>query len=437
VFKAVEIRESLLSSDPIAMCELLVGLPDVTVLDVTDGAEGLRVTVETRAVRPVCPDCEVPALVKDRDTVELTDLPCFGQPAVLAWRKVRWECPGGCGTFTEQAPAIAAPRLKLTDRAARWATIQVGRHGRSVSEVAKDLGCGWHGVMDAVAAYGQALVDDPDRFGDVAALGLDETLRCRLGRWRRQQWTTQIVDVEAGQLLDVVEGRSAHGPIEWLTNQAPQWRDRIKWATLDLSGPYRKVFDVMLPDAVQVADPFHLVKLANSKIDECRRRVQNETLGHRGRKEDPLYRARRLLTKAHERLDETGDAKLVGLLRAGDPRGEVRMTWHAKEVVRSIYEITAPNVADDFVAQLAVDLQDDSCPPEVNSLGRTIARWRDQIVAWHRARVTNGPTEAINNLVKRIKRVAFGITNFRNYRIRALLYAGRPDWDLLATITPR
>lgn len=164
--------------------------------------------------------------VKDRDLVELTDLPCFGQSAILAWRKIRSECPRGCGSFTGQAPAIAAPRLKLTDRAARWATIQVGRHGRSVSEVAKDLGCGWHAAMDAVAAYGQALVDDPDRFGDVAALGLDETLRCRLGQWRRQQWTTQIVDVGAGQLLDVVEGRSAAGPIEWLTQQPAQWRDR-------------------------------------------------------------------------------------------------------------------------------------------------------------------------------------------------------------------
>ena len=59
--------------------------------------------------------------------------------------------------------------------------------------------------------------------------------------------------------------------------------------------------------------------LANQKIDECRRRVQNESLGHRGRKTDPLYRARRLLTKAHERLDERGNDKLVGLLRAGDP----------------------------------------------------------------------------------------------------------------------
>ncbi len=437
MFKAVEIRESLLVADPIAMCELLVGLGEVTVLDVTDTGSRLRVTVETRGRRPECPACEAPVVVKDRDRVELTDLPCFGQPAVLVWRKIRWGCLRGCGSFTEQASEIAASRLRLTDRAARWATVQVGRHGRSVSEVAKDLDCSWHAVMDAVAAYGQVLIDDPNRFSDVAALGLDETLRCRLGKWRRQAWTTQIVDVEAGQLLDVVEGRSAQGPIDWLANQSQAWRDRIEWATLDLSGPYRKVFDTMVPDAVQVADPFHVVRLANSKLDECRRRVQNETLGHRGRKDDPLYRARRLLTKAHERLDERGDAKLRGLLRAGDPHGEVQMTWHAKETTRQIYQITDCDLAAEFVHQLADDLRDDSMPEEARSLGRTIARWRDQIVAWHRARVSNGPTEAVNNLVKRIKRVSFGITNFRNYRIRALLYAGKPNWDLLATVTPR
>ena len=143
------------------------------------------------------------------------------------------------------------------------------------------------------------------------------------------------------------------------------------------------------------------------------------------------------MTKAHERLDERGEHKLMGLLRAGDPRGEVAMAWHAKETVRSIYEIPDPVVADDFVTQLGRDLQDDSCPPEINKLGRTIVRWKNQITAWHRARVSNGPTEAINNLIKRIKRVAFGITNFRNYRIRVLLCAGKPTWDLLATITPR
>ena len=49
----------------------------------------------------------------------------------------------------------------------------------------------------------------------------------------------------------------------------------------------------------------------------------------------------------------------------------------------------------------------------------------------------NAPTEAANNLIKRVKRVAFGFTRFRNYRVRVLLYAGRPNWQLLATVTPR
>jgi transposase len=211
----------------------------------------------------------------------------------------------------------------------------------------------------------------------------------------------------------------------------------VKWATLDLSSPYRAVFDTMLPDAVQIADPFHVVKLANHKLDECRRRVQNETMGHRGRKTDPLYRIRRLLTKADERLDDRGRNKLVGLLAAGDPKGEVKDTWHAKEVIRSIYDIDDPDLADEFVTRLASDLQDTPFPPEVRSLGRTLKRWKDHIVAWHQGRATNGPTEAVNNLIKRIKRIAFGFRRFSSFRIRALLYAGRPNWDLLATVTPR
>ena len=59
-----------------------------------------------------------------------------------------------------------------------------------------------------------------------------------------------------------------------------------------------------------------------------------------------------------------------------------------------------------------------------------------QISNWHAARVTNAPTEAVNNLVKRVKRAAFGFTNFANYRIRALLYADQPNWALLDTLTP-
>ena len=309
-----------------------------------------------------------------------------------------------------------------------------------MSEVAAELGADWHAINDAVMAYGQALLDaDVDRVGTVEALGVDEVLFARLGRWRTQAWSTSIVDVAAGQLLDVIEGRSSAGLCEWLAAMPDAWRDAIRWAVLDLSGPWRLAFDTMLPDAAQVADPFHLVKLANQRLDEVRRRVQNETLGHRGHKDDPLYRSRRLLTKADERLDDKGRTKLLGLLDAGDPHGEVRTAWHAKETVAGIYDIDDPDLADEFVDRLGHDLQDESTvrPRSASSAAPSCAG-PTRSRAWHRARVSNGPTEAANNLIKRVKRVAFGFRRFANYRIRALLYAGRPNWDLLAdSHTPR
>jgi hypothetical protein len=174
------------------MCALLVGLRDVTVLGVVDVVgQPVRVHVEQRVDRPACSGCETAAWVKDRPIVELVDLACFGRPARLVWHKHRWCCPvPACpvGSWTGQDPRIVLPRLAMTDRAGRWATLQVGRHGRTVNEVAGELGCDWHTVNDAVIAYGTPLVEDPARIGQVTAVGLDEVPFARQGRWPTQAW---------------------------------------------------------------------------------------------------------------------------------------------------------------------------------------------------------------------------------------------------------
>jgi len=179
-----------------------------------------------------------------------------------------------------------------------------------------------------------------------------------------------------------------------------------------------------------------VVQLANRMLDEVRRRVQNETLGHRGRKDDPLYRARRRLLLGRQRLTDAQADRVMGLVRAGDPRSEVGYAYAAKEVVRQIYEHIDTNLAVEWVDELIDSFTDEAMPPEVRRLGRTIRKWHQQIAAWHASRVSNGPTEAVNNLAKRIKRVAFGLTNFAHHRIRCLLYARKPNWALLDTITP-
>lgn len=73
-------------------------------------------------------------------------------------------------------------------------------------------------------------------------------------------------------------------------------------------------------------------------------------------------------------------------------------------------------------------------PPEIGKLGRTLNQWFDKICNCHLARVSNGPTEALNNLIKRIKRIGLGFRNFHNYRIRALLSVGKPNWRVLGSI---
>jgi Transposase len=69
--------------------------------------------------------------------------------------------------------------------------------------------------------------------------------------------------------------------------------------------------------------------VANRCLDQVRRRVQNETLGHRGRKRDPLYRIRKLLLTGNERLDDRGRDRMLLGLRVGDPHDEVLGAWLA------------------------------------------------------------------------------------------------------------
>jgi transposase len=176
------------------MCELLVDLLDVDIKGV-EGTHRQSVTVHFECRRAVtgCPECGVVARVKDRYRVTLVDLPMNGRSTRVVWHKRRFfypdpDCPKA--SWSEVDTRIAFPRLLMTDRAGRWLTKQIGKNGRSVQEIAEELGCDWHTVNDTLLRYGEALVDDDEnRFGLVEALGLDETLFVREGPYHRLRFS--------------------------------------------------------------------------------------------------------------------------------------------------------------------------------------------------------------------------------------------------------
>jgi transposase len=326
-------------------------------------------------------------------------------------------------TWTETHPAIA-PRSSWTERARKQACRRVGRDGHAVAAVAREFGVSWATVMAAVREHGRRLLQQARPGASATAIGVDETAFMRASAMRPTVFATGIVDLHRGRLIDVVPGRSRKVLVDWLSEQPQQWAARIDVAALDPFRGYGSALSAGLPRAVRVLDPFHVVRLGFAAVDDVRRRVQQDTYGHRGRRGDPLYGIRRVLRRGAESLTEHAWARLLAGIEAGDDRSQVAKAWVAAQELRAIYRCRDRDQAAGRLYDWTLACID-SGVAELTRLARTITTWRDEFLAYFTAgRISNGPTEAVNLLIKKILRVGHGFRNFNNYRLRLLLHCG-------------
>jgi transposase len=246
----------------------------------------------------------------------------------------------------------------------------------------------------------------------VTALGLDETAFQAASATRATSFVTGIVDLTRrgrgpARLLDVVEDRSASALVGWLDERDPGWRAQVRTASLDPYRGYASALRTALPHAVRVLDAFHVVRLGFAAVDDVRRRIQQELTGHRGRKTDPLFRIRRLLRRGHEHHTERSWARLLAGLDAGDtPDEQLARTWVAAQDLRLTFACPDRERAQQNLYRWLAYCADANIP-ELSRLARTIDSWRPELLAYFdTGGVSNGPTEAINLLIKKIKRVS-------------------------------
>ncbi|HEX3539554.1 MAG TPA: ISL3 family transposase [Acidimicrobiales bacterium] len=381
--------------------------------------------VETDAASTGCPACGVMAQSHGRRRVAVRDLPVAGRPVVLLWSKRIWRCiDPDCErkTWSETSGAIA-PRAVLTERARAEMCRRVGAEEDSVAALAREFGVSWAAAMAAVRHYGTPLVDDAARLAGVTALGVDETTFLHARPGRRTVSVTGFVDLDRARLLDVVLGRSGAAAGKWLVERDGQWRESISVAALDAFRGYNTALVANLPNATVVMDHFHAVALANRALDKVRRRVQNDTLGHRGRVGDPLYRIRRIALVGAERLDDRGWQRLIAGLEAGDPDGDVAAAWLAVQLFRKVYAAANKQAASRALNRFYRHC-DERDVPELRTLARTVRSWHHEILAYHATGASNGPTEAVNLLIEKVRRIGHGFRNFDNYRLRLILRCG-------------
>ena len=121
-------------------------------------------------------------------------------------------------------------------------------------------------------------------------------------------------------------------------------------------------------------DPFHVVRLAGDALDACRRRVQQDLHGHRGRTNDPLYRARRTLHTGHDLLTDKQTARLEALF-AVEEHVEVEATWGIYQRIIGAYRHPDRTPTAASSCEAVIDDLSHGVPTaltELRRLGRTL-----------------------------------------------------------------
>jgi transposase len=296
---------------------------------------------------------------------------------------------------------------------------------------------------------GQArrLIDDPGTGSTTSTvLGVDEHV------WRHtpkgDKYVTVVIDLTPvknqtgpARLLDMVPGRSKQVFNAWLKARDLAWRKGIEVVAMDGFPPLRASRSIaaggaplgfktaaveQVPDAVEVLDPFHVVKLGADAVADCRRRLQREQTGGRGRKTDPLYRSRKVLLKGADLLTAKQDARVQAVLEP-EQHLALRLTWEVYQQLRAIYHQKTParahTVFNDLLAKLK-DIPKDLLP-ELHKLATTILKRAGDIAAYFdRHGTSNGPTEALNGRLEHLRGIALGFRNLTHYIARSLLDAG-------------
>jgi len=393
-----------------------------------------RAVLACRVVEPDdwCRRCGQRGVLRDTVVRRLAHEPLGWRPTILEVVVGRYRC-GDCSHVWRQDTAKAAePRAKLSRRGLRWALEGIVVQHLTVARIAEGLAVSWNTANDAVLAEGRrVLIDDPQRFDGVKAIGVDE--HCWRHTRKGDKYVTVVIDLTPvrdgtgpARLLDMVEGRSKSVFKTWLAERDQAWRDGVEVVAMDGFTGFKTAATETLPDAIEVMDPFHVVQLAGDALDRCRQRIQQETLGHRGHAGDPLYGARRTLHTGEALLTDRQRTRLEALF-ADDDHVAVEATWGVYQNIVTAYRDPDPKKGREALQKVinAISRGVPAALVELRKLGSTLKRRAGDVLAYFdHPRTSNGPTEAINGRLEHLRGSALGFRNLTNYIARSLLETG-------------
>jgi len=384
-----------------------IGLPDYEVLEVDDKRSRTRIRVATK-LAPKCPQCGSTHLhSKGPYERRVRHLPAFKVESEVVVQTRRYRCVDCNRHFVPSLPGIR-PCHRFSEPYREW-IYQQHEDGICASRLAWRERISAPTVSRIYGAYTERKAKERQRQSCPQILGIDEHSLHRNGTF-----VTTFCDLRRHKVFDVVEGRSAREMVGFLKRL--KGRHKVRVICIDLSNAYRDLVRKWFPNAILVADRFHVVRIAMHHFTELAR----ERTGIRyDRAFLRLFRTRpdRLTARQKERLEELFRRhpilrpfyeKMCSICDLLNRKGQSRKAcrFHARALLEHISDLKAHDY------------------PQLHTLAKTLASWAEPIAAMWRFRKSNSITEGFHRKMKLIQRRAYGFRNFNNYRLRVIAQCG-------------
>ncbi|HPI39340.1 MAG TPA: ISL3 family transposase [Pseudobdellovibrionaceae bacterium] len=358
--------------------------------------------IKYRSEFEICPKCGSQSNTRcGKVSVTVREAPLRDKPLWLKINKHRYFCKSCRKPFTEPVNCVW-PKRRTTHQF-RKAIANDCENFENLSRVRERHRCSNGFIYKIHYELLKTKLNELKGISWPTVLGIDEHFFSRRNGYT--EFTTVFTDLQKRRLFEMCLGKDKKSIIEQVKHIPG--RDQVKVVVIDMSNGYRSLVKEFFPNAVIVADKFHMLRLITPALLKKRK----EIYGHR---QD--LQQRRLLLKNREDLDYFVRSDIDKYLSL---HPELNELYRIKERLREVYRCKGYKKAKVNLERL-IDQMKSSKTEAVQRLKNTLIKWKEEVLSYFENKWTNGFTEAINGTAKAIQRRARGYKNFVNYRLKTL-----------------
>lgn len=362
--------------------------------------ESLNIFISMKKEPHTCPCCSFPTeRVHDYRTQIIKDVPFLHKATFIHLRKRRYVCPHCGKRFFEKIPFL--PKYQRTTNRL-WAFI-LSRFTEvsSLKSIAKLTSLSQATIGRILDKIDYGLPSLPK------VIAFDEFK----GNANGEKFQFILTNPKAKKVLDILPSRKA----DYLYSYFSKFKDRnnVQYVVIDMSTAFKAVSKHCFPNAKIIADKYHVIRQVTWAFERTRKKVQQNFEPSRRKY---FKRSRTLLLKSQDKLKDYEWQQVLNMLSLSK---ELSQAYYLKN---EFYSLMKEKDSYKFTKRMnnwIMMAQSFECK-EFNNCCKTFIDWFDEIRNGIITGYTNGYTEGCNNKIKVIKRVSYGVRNFKRFRARIM-----------------